>query len=233
MLSADNVLFRAELATAQLWASYHSSANDAVAAIKHGLHACSLAQAGGQTTHALGAMGCTAQSMLGTGQLHEAQQLTQQAMQLATTPEGLMLPDVGWPLAFQAAILCEWNQLDAALSVAEEAITFIQQTSSILLLPYLLLGYAVLLHIFLSRRDYSAARSALGEVACISLRMNQPASLFFCSFFATVDQVRLWLVCGELDRATRWAEDLDLTERHANPLDTRTRRGGMCPYPSC
>jgi hypothetical protein len=29
-----------------------------------------------------------------------------------------------------------------------------------------------------------------------------------------VDQVRLWLACGELDRALDWAEELDRGERH-------------------
>jgi LuxR family maltose regulon positive regulatory protein len=37
-------------------------------------------------------------------------------------------------------------------------------------------------------------------------------SSLYCSFFTTIDQVRLWLACGELDRATRWAKELDLEE---------------------
>ena len=41
-------------------------------------------------------------------------------------------------------------------------------------------------------------------------RMNQPFYLHLCSFFTTIDQVRLWLACGELERATRWAEELDM-----------------------
>ncbi len=52
----------------------------------------------------------------------------------------------------------------------------------------------------------------------MSTRMNQPISLHFRSFFTTIDQVRLWLACGELDRATRWAEELDLKERHGTPF---------------
>ncbi|HEY4035272.1 MAG TPA: LuxR C-terminal-related transcriptional regulator [Ktedonobacteraceae bacterium] len=32
-------------------------------------------------------------------------------------------------------------------------------------------------------------------------------------FFTTVDQVKLWLACGELDRAIHWAEKLDLQEQ--------------------
>jgi hypothetical protein len=42
------------------------------------------------------------------------------------------------------------------------------------------------------------------------MKMNQPPSLHFHSFFTTIDQVRLWLAYGELDRATCWAEELDI-----------------------
>jgi LuxR family transcriptional regulator, maltose regulon positive regulatory protein len=50
------------------------------------------------------------------------------------------------------------------------------------------------------------------------MKMNRPLSLHFHSFFTTVDQVRLWLACGELDHATRWAEELDRGERHGTPF---------------
>jgi LuxR family maltose regulon positive regulatory protein len=218
LLSADNFVFRTVVAQARLWACYVSSVNDAVAAVESGLQACSLAQTAGQLPFAIGAMGTTALHMLGTGQLHEAQRLTQQAMQLGTKSEELVLPEVGWPALWQAEILRERNQLDAALSLAEEAIELIQQTSSNTLLVYLFLGYAVRLHIFLSRRNYDAACSALRQIECINLRMNQPTSLFFYSFFTTVDQVRLWLACGGLDHAIRWAEELDLRERYGTPF---------------
>ena len=83
-------------------AFYASSANDAVAAIESGLQAGSLAQAAGQTALAISIMGTTAMYMIGAGQLHEAQQLTQQAMQLGTQPGELMLPEVGWPAALSS-----------------------------------------------------------------------------------------------------------------------------------
>src|SRR5260370_22666705 len=48
--------------------------------------------------------------------------------------------------------------------------------------------------------------------------MNQPSYLYLRSFYTTVDQVRLWLVCGELNPATHWAEELDLGERYGTPF---------------
>src|SRR5262249_39118453 len=112
LLSADNFLSRTTVACAQFWASYSSSANNAVAAIHSGLQSISLAQAAGQTALASSLMGTTVVHMLGAGRLHEAQQLVQQAIELGTQPEGLLLPDVGLPTLLQADILREWNKLD-------------------------------------------------------------------------------------------------------------------------
>jgi LuxR family maltose regulon positive regulatory protein len=218
LLSSDNVVSRVQVGIAQHWAFYHSSANDAVASIQSGFQAGSLAQAAKLPVLAIGAMGSTAEHMIGTGQLHEALRLTQQAIQLVTLPGGLVLPDGGWPSFWQAEVLREWNQLDAALSLAEEAILLCKQTSSIASLPYLFQGYAVLFRIFLSRTDYDAARQTLHQLERIGQRMNQPMALFFSSILMTVDRVRFWLACGEMNRATLWAEELDLEERHGTPF---------------
>jgi LuxR family maltose regulon positive regulatory protein len=40
--------------------------------------------------------------------------------------------------------------------------------------------------------------------------MNQLVYLNKHSYFTTVDQVRLWLACGELNRAARWVEQLEV-----------------------
>src|SRR5260370_28623392 len=39
------------------------------------------------------------------------------------------------------------------------------------------------------------------------------------SFYATVDQVSLWLACGELEQATRWAAKLEVAERPGPPFE--------------
>ena len=64
---------------------------------------------------------------------------------------------------------------------------------------------------FLTCGDLDAARSALQQFEHIgtSKQMSQPFYFHMRSLFTTIDQVRLWLACGELGRATRWAEELD------------------------
>lgn len=218
LLSTENLAARAFVSWAQQRALYVSAANNAVASIESGFHSSSLAQAAGQAALAIGAMGATAMYMVGAGQLHKAQRLTQQAMQLGTQPGGIVLPDVCWPLVWQGEILREWNKLDAALEFAEEAISLSPQTASIVSIVYSLLGYMILMRIALSRGELDRACSALQQAERVSMSMNQPLALHYNSLFTTVDQVRLWLACGEIDRAMRWAKELDLGARHGTPL---------------
>jgi LuxR family maltose regulon positive regulatory protein len=218
LLSADNYLVHAIVSWAQFRASYVSSANDAVGAIQNGLQAGSFAQAAGQTTLAIVIMGTTACCMLGAGQLHEVQRLTQQAIQLGKQPGELVLPNVGWPALFQAEILREWNQLAEALTLVSESIEQCKQTESMSSLTHLLFGYAMLLRVQLSCGELDAAYSALQEFEHIGTSMNRPLYLQVCSHFTAIDKVKLWLARGELEHATRWAEELDMRERPGTPF---------------
>jgi LuxR family maltose regulon positive regulatory protein len=130
-----------------------------------------------------------------------------------------MLPTTAWPVAIHTEILREWNKLDAALSLAQEAISLGQQIESIVAAhPYLATGYIMLLRISLSRGELDTALSALQAFECIGNSVNRPNYFNLCAFFTTIDQVRLWLACGDLDRATRWAKELDLRERQGTPF---------------
>lgn len=213
LLSANNFLAHAQVYITQLQASYLSSINDAVAAIQSGLQAGSLAQTTGQTRLAITLQGITVMYMIGAGQLQEAQRLSQQAMALGTCMGEQVPSEMGYPALFQAEILREWNRLDDALSLAEEAISLHKQNVSIASLAFPLYGYAVLARIHLSRRDYEGARSALQKFEQLGRSVNQPTLLHVRSLFTTVDQVRLWLACGELNRASSWAERLEIEER--------------------
>jgi len=156
--------------------------------------------------------------MMGTGRLREMYQLTQETMQLARQPGGSVLPDLCWPASFHAEILREWNQLDRALELIEEAIPLSPQTTTIIPITYAVYVQVILMRIALSRGELDRAYSALQEFEYISKHMNQPLSVHYHSLFTTVDQVRLWLACGEQDHAIRWAEELDLKERRGTPF---------------
>jgi LuxR family maltose regulon positive regulatory protein len=193
-----------------------------------GLQGASSSQAAGHTDLAISLMSLTAMHMIGTGRLHQTQQLTQQAALLGRKQGAFVLPAVGWPMIWQAEVLREWNQLEAARALVEEAIGLYEQIESVLTLIISHSGYAILLRVCLSRGEYNEACFALQELERIgSSIMNQPMHLYFRSLFTTIDQVRLWLACGERDRAIRWAKELDLTERHGTPF-AREREEVAC-----
>jgi ATP/maltotriose-dependent transcriptional regulator MalT len=111
--------------------------------------------------------------------------------------------------------------------MVKEAISLCEEIASTLSLTFLLHGYAVLLRIYLSRGELEAARSALQQFERTGRGMNQPYYSYIRSLFTTVDQIRLWLACGELDRATCWVKELDLVERHGTPF-AREREEVAC-----
>jgi len=219
LLSRENYHVRAIVEWVRFRTLYISSANDGIAAIESGLQASSLAQTAGLRALAIVILGTTTAYMVGTGQLREAFQLTRQAMQWARTPGELMEPYVGYPALFQADILREWNQLNGLSTLVAEGIELCKQTESMSLLIHLIYGYGMLLRVHLTCGELNAARSALQEIEHIGIGMNQHLYLHVRSIFTTVDQVKLWLACGELDRAMFWVKDLDRGEKLGTPFE--------------
>ena len=218
LLSPENLAGRSHVAGIQLVGYYYSSANNATAAIESGLQAASLAQAIRQPAITIALIGSSIACMIGAGRLQEAHQLSQQAVLLGEQPAGVVLPDRGYSTVFQAEILREWNQLDAALSLAQEGIFLCEQIESLTALSYLHFGYSILLRIFLSRGELHAACSAYQQIEDLARTMNQPTFTHYCALYTTTDQIKLWLACGERDRATRWARGLDLRQGCGCPL---------------
>jgi LuxR family maltose regulon positive regulatory protein len=150
--------------------------------------------------------------------LHEAEQLIQQAILSETLSGDPQVPWIGWVTLCQAEILREWNELACAQALATEAISLSEQAASFVSLLFLHWGYAVLVRVSLSCRDLEAASTFLQQAEQIGQSMNQQVYLHLHSCFTTIDQVRLWLARGELDKATRWAQELDVTEHHLTPF---------------
>src|SRR5260370_6271845 len=204
LLSAENHITHSIISITKTEA-YYASENDAEVAIHMGVQAIRLAHKAGQDAFVLALMATTVRCMIDAGRLHEAEQLVKQGMQLGTKPRGVLLPQVGWLALFQAELLRQWNQLDAAQAVIEEAIELCKHVESVATLNYLFYVYALQMRIFLSRTEMDAARSALQQLEQVSVRLNQPCSSYYHALFTTVDQLRLWLVVGEGDPAAHWA----------------------------
>ena len=219
LISADNVILRCIIFWVECMTYYHSEANDAVTAVEKGLQAVLLARTADQTKLAITLIGTVAMYMIGSGRLREASQLSQQARALGTQQGGLVLPEVGRPTVSQIEVLREHNQLDAALSLTRETISLCHQTESMLSLVDVLYGYAMLLRVSLSCGDLIEACSALQQFEALSRLVNQPMYFAVRSIYTTVDQVRLWLACGELSRVIQWVEQSKIVEQDVTAFE--------------
>ena len=218
LLSPENTAFRAIVAFVNSRACYTSSLNDVVAAIKFGNQGARLAQQASQPAVAICIMSLNFICLIWAGRLHEAEWLIQQAL-LQEIPSGdSHLPEVGWIMLSQAEILHERNQLAAAQALVTEAIALCEQSIALASFHHLCQGYAIQIRICLSRADVDAACTFLKQVQQLGTLMNQLVYLDAYSYFTIVDQVRVWLACGELDRATCWAEALGVREQHLTPF---------------
>jgi LuxR family maltose regulon positive regulatory protein len=217
-LSSENVAFHTIVTIGIAKAYYASSLNDAVAAIKNGYQAVLLAQEAGQPAVVLAMMVTTALYLIGAGRLHEAEHLIQQALLLRAPSSSPQLPEMGWITFCRAEILRECNDLASAYSLAREAISLCEQSIALTSLPFLIWGYAVQMRVCLSCGDMDGAGTFLQQAEQIGQSLNQQVYLNQHAHFTTVDQVRLWLACGEVDRAVRWAEQLDLREQPLTPF---------------
>ncbi len=68
----------------------------------------------------------------------------------------------------------------------------------------------MLVRIYLSRGALDAAEAALRQASQLPNLLDNPYQL---ACLCAVEQVRLWIVQGELDKAARWAENLARGER--------------------
>jgi LuxR family maltose regulon positive regulatory protein len=227
LLLAENTLFHTFLAFTKFHLCYYSAINDGVTAIESGYQAIRCAQAAGYSILALTMMACTVSPLLAAGRLHEVERLTQQAVRQGTASDGSRLPEAGWSMSWQAEILREWNELDAARSLAVEAVAVCEQAISFSALYHVFEGYAVLVRVYLSCGELDAACSARQQCEQIGRLMNQEVCLCAHSHLAIVDQVRLWLACGELDCATRWIQELDWVKQPDNSF-ARERQAVAC-----
>ena len=136
------------------------------------------------------------------GKLHQAWQLSQQAIHALHTLEGHQSALLCWPYTYQAKILHEWNRLEEAQGLAEQAIRLGEQTEMLAFLPF---GYTILLQLALSQERWEEARNVSQQLAYVG---RITASTYRTALWSCVDQMRFWLAGGDLEQARRWARDL-------------------------
>lgn len=171
-------------------------------------------QAAGMIASAISSMSFATVALHRQGQLHAVWRTCQRAIQLGTEAGGPAHAAVGLIYARQADIVREWNQLDAALDLALQGLQLIRQPGYEVYFPYV---GVVLVRIHLGRGDSEAATEALQQVAQAPLIVDNP---HFRALMISVEQARLWLAAGDLERAVHWAQELEHSER---PLSSFAR----------
>ena len=137
------------------------------------------------------------------GQLHDAYDLLQKAAQLIHEADGQYLGATGLEEVGIAELLCEWNDLEAALVRIKQGLDFLPwwgKTDDIAL------AYNTLSRIHLAYGNWAEAVGAIEKAA----QLIQTCSVFSEARSAIqTTQVKMWLVQGDWLAVDRWAATLE------------------------
>jgi LuxR family maltose regulon positive regulatory protein len=133
------------------------------------------------------------------GRLHEAKVILERALQLATDQQGCRLPIASEALIGLGELRREWNDLGAATDCLAEGIELARQWSEVSAFD----AYGPLARIRAAQGDFEGAGEAI-ETAQGLARKSEATDVD--DQVVALLQARLWIVQGDVDRATRWAE---------------------------
>ena len=136
------------------------------------------------------------------GKLRQAIETHRQILRLMNTDEEEELPGlagIGGIYPLMAGILCEWNDLNAAVHHLQQGIEIGKQWKSEMALYR---GYTRLLMMCLGLGDMNGAAEAAQNAMQL---MSMPSVTVVESILAL--QARNWLAQGDLEAAVRWARE--------------------------
>jgi LuxR family maltose regulon positive regulatory protein len=150
-----------------------------------------------------------AEARIAQGRLHQALTTYQQALALATTPEGLQLPGAGQAHMGLAAIMVEWNNLEAAAGHLAEGFRLNRELGEIGAFD----AYIIQANLKQAQSDAAGALAAIEQAGQIIQKFS---GWVYRSVAA--HRARLWLKQANLAAAAGWAADL-LNQAAAAPDD--------------
>jgi LuxR family maltose regulon positive regulatory protein len=161
-------------------------------------------QSAGNTLVAVMALCSLAELHARWGQLHQAQGLYRQALALATDAQGRYLPIASEALMGLGALARERNELDVALDCLTQGVTLARRRGEVSATE----GYIALAFVRQALGDADAAREAMAQAQQLARKFDLTES---DDLVADMAQARLSVAQGDLDAASRWAEQRGLT----------------------
>lgn len=144
-----------------------------------------------------------ARSQVYQGRLHEADDLLQKAAQLIHEAGSQYLGAVGLVEVETAALLCEWNDVDAALVRLKRGLDYLPWWGKA---DDFCLAYITLARIQLARGNRTEAAGAIEKAA----QLVQTCGVFSeARSVVEAAQVKSWLVQGDWLAVDRWAATLE------------------------
>ncbi len=144
-----------------------------------------------------------ARSQVYQGLLHEADDLLQKAAQLIHEPGGQYLGVAGLIEVETAALLCEWNDVHAALVRLKRGLDYLPWWGKA---DDFCLAYITLARIQLARGDRAEAGGAIEK----AVQLIQTCGVFSEARNAVeAAEVKTWLVQGDWSAINRWAAPLE------------------------
>jgi len=138
------------------------------------------------------------------GKLRQAAGACQEALRLATRPDGRRLPAASFALVGLGKIYREWNDLDGAADCLGQALELARRAG---LDDVVFDGTITLALVRAAQGQWGAAHDALEKATQIGRRWSRARPLGRLAVF----KARLWLAQGSLDEAVRWAEESGLS----------------------
>jgi LuxR family maltose regulon positive regulatory protein len=163
-----------------------------------------LSQEMGNTMMAVSALCYMAELHMSQGKLHEAWDLYQRALALATDEQGRRLPIAGTAEIGLGEVAREWNDLSTATRYLEKGIERASQRGEFSALD----GYLALARTRLALGDTDGVRQAMEKAQRVAVQFDVSE---LDDFVVAIQQARLWLQQGQVESALRWLDTRGLT----------------------
>ena len=217
LLPEENLFFRSFVVRSLGVA--HRLTGDAVASFQTLQEALRIAQKAGDRVGKIIALHYSADARMVQARLHEAHALWEQSLELTTDAQGQRMPAAIKPLTGMAGLLYEWNDLESATALLSEAVEVSEKWEKMWGLGI----YMILARVKQAQGDPAGARRDIETAYRFALTFDMTD---IDDFLVAAHQARLWVAQGDLDAATRWAEERGLIKT-GEP--TTSKRGPSLP----